>query len=58
MVSDRVMAVVLVFEEDVLRFVCGYAQKSGLSLEGKQPFYGELDMKCAGDLVMCLSDFN
>ena len=27
-VSDRVMAVVLVFEEDVLRLICGYAPQS------------------------------
>ena len=34
-VSDRVMAVVLVFEEDVLRLTCGYALQSGRSLEEK-----------------------
>ena len=28
------MAVVLCFEEDVLRLICGYAQKSGRSWEG------------------------
>ena len=43
-VSGRVMAVVvLVFDEDVLRLICGYAQQSG-SLEGMQSFYDEL--KC------------
>ena len=31
-VSDRVMTVV-VFEEDVLRFICGYAVQNGKSLE-------------------------
>ena len=29
MVSDRVMAIVLVFEEDVLRLICGYGLQSG-----------------------------
>ena len=29
MVSDRVMAVVLVFEKNVLRLICGYALHSG-----------------------------
>ena len=42
MVSDRVMAVVLVFEKDVLRLICGYAPQSGGSLEAKQSFYDEL----------------
>ena len=32
-VSGRVMTVVVVFEEDVLRFICGYAPQSGQSLE-------------------------
>ena len=38
------MIVVFVFEEDVLRLVCGYAPQSGRSLEEKQSFYDEL--KC------------
>ena len=33
-VSDGVMTVV--FEEDVLRLICGYAPQSGRSLEEKQ----------------------
>ena len=28
-VSDRVMTVVVVFEEDVLRLICGYASQCG-----------------------------
>ena len=35
------MAVVLVFEEDVLRPICGHAPLSG-GLEGMQSFYDEL----------------
>ena len=57
-----VMTVVLVFEEDVLRLICGYALHSGSSLEEKQSFCDKLkcewDMHSAGDLVMCLVDFN
>ena len=37
-VSDRVMAVVLVFEEHVLKFTCGYAKRSGSNFEEKQFF--------------------
>ena len=59
-VSDRVMTVV--FEEDVLRLICGYAPQSGGSFDEKQSFYDEmkceLDMHTAGDLVMCLGDIN
>ena len=61
-VGDKVMTVVVDFEEDVLRFNCGYAPQSGGSLEEKQSFYDELkydwDMHSAYDLVMCLGDFN
>ena len=38
-VGDRVMAVVVVFEEDVLRLICRDAQQSGRSLDEKHPFY-------------------
>ena len=62
-VSDSVMTVVVVvFEEYMLRLICGYAPKSGRSLEEKQSFYDKLkcvwDMHFAGDLVICLGDFN
>ena len=57
MVSDRVMTVV-VFEEDLLRLIYGYAPHSGRGLEEKQSFYDglkcEWDMHSADDLVMCL----
>ena len=60
-VSDGVM-IIVVLEEDVLRLICGYAPQSGRSLEGRQSFYDELkcewDIHSAGDLVMCLGDFN
>ena len=60
-VSDRVMTVV-VFEEDVLRLVCGYVLQGGRSFEEKQSFYDELkcewNMHSASDFVMCLGDIN
>ena len=33
------MTAVVVFEEDVLRFICGYAPQSGRNLEEGQSFY-------------------
>ena len=39
MVSNRVMTVVLVFEEDVLRLICGYSLECGNTLEEKESFY-------------------
>ena len=61
-VSDRVMTVVVVFEEDVQRLICGYATQCERSLEEKQYFYDELkyewDMHSAGDLAMCLCNLN
>ena len=61
-VSDRVMSLVVVFGEDMLRLICGYAPQSGGNLEEKQSFYDKLkcewDMHSVGDLVMCLGDIN
>ena len=37
-VNDRVMTLVVAFEVDVLRLICGYAPQSGKSLEVKQSF--------------------
>ena len=62
MVSDKVMTLVVVYEQDVLRLTRGYSPQSGRSLEEKQSFYDELkcewDMHYADDLVMCLGDLN
>ena len=56
--SDRVMTLVSVFAEDVVRLTCGYARQSGRCLEEKQPPYDELkcewDVHSADDLIMCL----
>ena len=61
-VSDRVMAVVVVFLGDVLRLIYGYDPQSGRSLEEKNCFYyalkGEWYTHSAGDSVMCLGGFS
>ena len=36
--SDRVMTAVVIFEEDMLRLICGYAPQSGRSWEEKRSF--------------------
>ena len=41
MVGDRVMTLVVVFEEGVLRLICVYAPLSGKSLEEEHSFYDE-----------------
>ena len=46
-VSARDMAVVLCFDEDMLRLVSEYALKRGRILEGKQSFYDQLKTKCS-----------
>ena len=60
-VSDRVTTLV-VFEEDVLRLICGYAPQSGRNLEEKQSFYDkpkcEWDMHSADELVLRFGDIN
>ena len=60
-VSDRLMTVV-VFEEDVIRLICGYVPQSRRNLEEKLSFYDGLKyewyINSADDLVMCLGDFN
>ena len=54
--------IVVVFEEDVLTLICGYASQRGRCLEEKQSFYDELkcewDVLSSGDFVMCLDDIN
>ena len=57
------MPVVLVFEEDVLRLICGYAPQNGRQFEEKQSFCDELKgesdiLHTAADLVVCLGDLN
>ena len=55
-ISDRMMTIAVVFEEDVLRLICGLAPQSGRSLYEKQSFYDELkcewNMHSTRDLVV------
>ena len=37
-ISDRVMTIVVVFEEDMLRLICGYATQCGRHLKEKHTF--------------------
>ena len=52
-----VMAIVVIFEEDVLRLICRCDLQGGGRLGEKESFYDELkceqDMHCAGDIAMC-----
>ena len=41
-VSDEVMAIVVVFDENELSLICWYALQSGGSLEEKKFFYDQL----------------
>ena len=54
--SDGVMNVV-VFEEEGLRLICGFALQCGRRLEEKQSFYDDLkcewEMHSAGELFVC-----
>ena len=54
-ISNKVMTLV-VFEEDVLRLICGYAPQCGRSLGEKQSLHDQLkcewDMHFADDFVM------
>ena len=60
--SDRVMAIVLVFEEEVVRVICGYGPQSGRTSAEKERFYDEMasewDLQNMGELVMGMGDFN
>ena len=42
------MAVALIFEEDVLRLICGYATQSEISLKEKQSYFDELKGEHSG----------
>ena len=50
----------LVFEDNVLRLLCGYTPLSEMNFDEKQTFSDELkgdwDMHSVGDLVMCFDD--
>ena len=60
--SDRVMTVVMVLEEEVLRIICVYGPQRGRMAAEKEHFYddlrSELDLHSVGELVLGMADFN
>ena len=55
------MTVVVVFEESVLRLICGYALQGGRTLQEKESYFefkSDWDMHNVDELVVCLVDFN
>lgn len=60
--SDRVMSMVLVLENEVVRVISAYAPQSGKSEIEKENFYVELesewDLKGKNEVVFVLGDFN
>ena len=59
---DRVMAIGLVFEEEVVRVICAYAPQSEKPDNEKKRFYEEMarewSMANSNELVLGLGDFN
>ena len=59
---DRVMAIGLVFEEEVVRIICAYAPQSGKPDAEKEIFYEEMAREWSvangNELVLGLGDFN
>ena len=56
------MAMVLVFEEEVIRVICAYAPQVGRSECEKYQFHNDMaskwDLKNSGEVVLGLGDFN
>ena len=60
--SDRVMAMVLAFEEEVIRVICGYGPQVGRSRCEKDQFYNDVasewDLQNPSEVVLGLGNFN
>ena len=60
--SDRVMAIMLVLEEEVIRVICAYTPQVGKSECKKGQFCKDLasewDLQSPGEVVLSLGDFN
>ena len=60
--SDRVMTLVMVLEEEVLRITCVYGRQSCRKAAEKEHFYDDLrsewDLRSVGELVLGMGDFN
>ena len=61
-ISDRVMVVVIIFGEKVVRIVCVYAPQCGRLMSEKEKFYEEMgrgsEVENANEVLICLGDFN
>ena len=61
-VRDRVMAMVLVFEEEVIRVKCAYATHVGRSECEKDQFYNKMscewNLQNPGEMILCTKGFN
>ena len=59
--SDRVIAMVLVFEEEVIKVICAYAPQVGRLECEKDQFYkmaSEWNLQNPGDVILGMMDFN
>ena len=60
--SDRVMAMVLAFEEEVVRVICAYAPQVGRLECKKDQFYNDManewDLQNPSEVVLGMGDFN
>ena len=60
--SDKMMAMVLVFEEEVIRVICAYAPQVGSSKWKNDQFYNDIasewDLQNFGEVTPGLGDFN
>ena len=60
--SDRIMAIVLTLDREVMRIVCAYGPRSGRPDAEKVCFYNEMrsewDFKSSSKIVVSLGDFN
>ena len=60
--SDKVMAMVLVFEEKVIRVICAYAPQVERSECEKDHFHNDMasewDLQHPGEVILGLGDFN
>ena len=56
------MAMVLIFEEEVIRIICAYASQVGRSECKKDHFYNDMasewDLQNPGEVILGLEDFN
>uniref|UniRef100_A0A0L8IFJ4 Endonuclease/exonuclease/phosphatase domain-containing protein n=1 Tax=Octopus bimaculoides TaxID=37653 RepID=A0A0L8IFJ4_OCTBM len=56
------MTIVLAFEEEVVRGICGYGPQSGIGIAEKEQFFDEIvnewDLHKVDELVLGMGDFN